>query len=408
LLKDKVYRYIYESIILGISLYNGAEEMDLEIKIFSLGPIRDSELHLEPGSLTIVFGPTASGKSILLNTLSSIYFRSLGDVYKPFTKEILDQYMVKDFNIRVNGYVLNNKYQLLEINPLKNSEFTPIYFPANRITLYKLSFPAYEAFTSTLISLVKGKGIVNAIIDAYYTYSGRVIKEMYEDIDKLLKAVKEKTISYNTFVERVVEDIRKYLSTTYPFSSFLTFYNLVLYAFSTSLLDLSEDHRRYVYNVYKKYFGHTGNIEYKDNVLRYIHSSGFTHAVRESSDGIREIIYMILILALFKNRDKDHYKAYVAIDEVELHLYPRTLIGLLDYLLDHVKSYGSTVVVSSHSLFTVAWGIKHVLRKDPVKLLILSRRDDGFYELREHDLSMPLEGFEDLYMELLLSHRVEE
>ncbi len=49
----------------------------IDININVLGPIKKSRIRLEKG-ISILYGPTASGKSILLSTLTAIMYKNLG------------------------------------------------------------------------------------------------------------------------------------------------------------------------------------------------------------------------------------------------------------------------------------------------------------------------------------------
>ncbi len=364
--------------------------MKYKLEINVLRPIKDGELEIEPG-ITIIFGPTASGKSILLSTIAALLYKGYGKGFHDIIRELLERFPLREFNIKFNDLTFTNKRQVLEgLEEYKEMYPLVLYLPAFRIISYYLGYPMYENVVKDIVlKVIGGKTFSKAFREVLAIYIKKTFTYLHETLSKSIE---------NT--DEWLRELKKSSGYLHQLTSPLAQYSMTVYVMALGLIMLNPDLGNRVEKVFSKYFKDLGEIILSEYSMKYKHPSGYVSDIIESSDGIKEVNYYVVIREAFHDQ-----VLFTIIDEVELHLYPRTLIGFLDYLLDSNRESNSYVLLSSHSLYTVAWGIKQIMNNQPVKLYIMKRRNDGYYELSEPDLEKPFEGFEDLYMELLLEHR---
>ncbi len=364
--------------------------MKYRLEINVLGPIKNSKLELKPG-VTIIFGPTASGKSILLSTITALLYRKYGESFQDIIRELLDKYPLEEFNIKFNDETFTDKEQLLR--NFKEHAISPMvfYLPAYRLMSYYIVHRLYEDMIKDIVAeVIRGKDFHKA----FRTVLSMYVTKTYEDLLKMFAETSSKEF------DKWIKDLQKISGRLYQLTSWLAVYNMLGYLMASGAIVLDPRLSKRINDVFNKYFKDLGEIIITKYAMKYKHLSGFITDITMSSDGVKELNYYIVVREAFHDQ-----VLFTIIDEIELHLYPRTLIGFLDYLLDSNKESNSYVLLSSHSLYTVAWGIKQIMNNQPVRLYIMKKRSDGYYELSEPDLERPFEGFEDLYMELLLEHR---
>ncbi len=285
----------------------------------------------------------------------------------------MDLYPFKEIDIVVNNVKIKDQDSLLKEKLSDEKEtYLPLFLPTNRLAFFYLTIPFFRRlYGNALAWIIKGE-----------TLSKAFEKEL-ERMEKLVKKYDELKAGLY-----------------YSASSPLAFLTTVIYVIALGNLNINPDIQSKVLEIFKEYFGYLGEVEIQDNIAMYKHTSGFATPIIKSSDGIKEISYLVFVLEAFRD-----IPLFVGVDEIELHLYPRTLIDLLEYLLDVSRKTNNIFIFISHSLFVMEWAIKHILRGEQVNLYMLSKREDGYYELKIPDLSRPIKDFEELYLKILREHK---
>ncbi len=356
--------------------------LGMKIEINVLGPIKESELELEKG-ITIVYGPTSSGKSILLTTMTAIVYKKLTRESREFVRDLIAAYSpFREIKIRVDSIEINSIKALIETDLAdKEYNYFPLYLSANRLASFYLSIPVFrEVYKRASLSKIFKENVSAAIVEAIKD----ILKEHFRDLCK-------------------TPDNKYLMGLLYSLSSPTALDTALTYVMALGYTALDPELRENITGTFAKYFNHLGSLEVRKNTLFYKHTSGYNLPVLKSSDGIKEISYLLIVLEAFKQ-----IPMFIAVDEIELHLYPPTLVKLLCYLLNTSKSSDKIFMFTSHNIFVMAWAIKQILKGEQVNLYLLRKRSDGYYKLEKPDLSKPIEGFEDLFMDLLRQHVADE
>ncbi len=354
----------------------------LTISIRRLGPVTDTKIVLD-NSLAIVYGPPATGKSILLGYIAGITYGLFG--LETVFYEVREFYRVEDVDITVDNKYLVTSRLSSEMIGVDNKLLT-LYLPSTRIVLYSLLEQLYEALIpETFIEALKGREIVEAI----KTLHSRLVERMSKELIVETRVKPEETIAYKLAYSLI------------PLPTIMII-NSLYYTSAVTLLALNREFYENIRRIFNSF--ETGELVVKDNRLVYRHKTGYESEIQTTSDGVKEVIVDIMLLELLK-RIRGDYRLVILIDEVEAHLYPKTLIKLLDYLYSIVKENERvSILVSTHSLYTIAWAIGRILDREKVRLYTLEEQPSRYYRVVEPDISDYIKGFEDLYRDLLLSH----